>query len=251
MLKYTSQRLTCSNQQKRKAELNHLLNRNNRQNNRFFNVSYRNTRIRNKIINTEIYTFCRSLKFKYETFYLTVALIDCITSKYLFDNQMFREVAFVCLTIAAKIKESRVFYLRLNQAKKIKSVRNREELERQILFDLDFDADVVTPFDFAMSLMQDDQVIKDIAPKKRRQFFSQVYLICFGLSMEYRSNQFDAIVVACCVLMRARSSMRLSPSLPKSIVEFCGLSQGVLVDCFKKIYFLKTPKVLDFREKSG
>jgi hypothetical protein len=235
-----------------KTGIIHLLKRNRRKAQRHFNPHYDNLSIRTKTIKTQIKKICKDMGLKNETFYLTIAIIDNISSKYLLEDEVFSAISLVALNLAARVKESQNIIFLLNSLKLMKSNSNRRLYEKQILEELEYNVNIITPFDFLMEFILLEESFEGIRPEVRKQFSYFVSKLIYFSTLEYDTNKYNSLVIAMSIIMVSRKLFKCQNLLPDYLREITGFSENVLSLCFQKIYFLgkKIQHQLTLKNKS-
>lgn len=220
-----------------KIELQRMMVKSESDLHRHFNPDYQNLRLRQKIFLKKISHTCSVLNFKKDTKHLAMAITDNITSKYLLSKEDFKNVALVALSFAAKIKESQRKVLLLNSFKSFKSISGRMAIEQEILTELAFNLNIITPFDLVSNFLTHPETFSGIRRRAKREFIKTIFKITSHTALNYQMNKYTSLVVALCVLMVARKVCGCSRLLPKFLESFSGFSKETLSECFSEIYF--------------
>lgn len=221
-----------------RQSLLHIIDRNDRKHHRHFNPAYEDSELRKNVIENQIKSLCIQLQLQQQTFYLAIALIDSISSKFLLDTDAFAQMSLVCLSLATRVRESQIKVHLLNSCEQIQSLPNRRHVEHRILIELGFDVNVVTPFDIAMLLLSFEQSFSGVCHSSKKLFCLLISKLMYSSSLEYTTNKFNALVVALSAMMAVRRHCGCEQPLPVYFEKLTGYSQTVLMPCFKQIYFL-------------
>jgi transcription initiation factor TFIIIB Brf1 subunit/transcription initiation factor TFIIB len=232
-------------------ELVQIIERNNKKVQRHFNPYYNNHNTRNLVLKTQIKKICKDLNLKNETFYNAIAIIDNISSKFLLEEEVFSGISLVALSIAARIKESQSMIFLLNSLKQIKSNSNRKMYEKQILEELNYDANIVTPFDFINHFVLFDKTFEEINSKKIKPFLYLISKLTYLTVCDYNSNKYNSLVVALAIIMVARKIFKCKKLLPPFLEELSGFTEEVLSSCYRKIYFYGRKFIKELKVMNG
>jgi hypothetical protein len=209
-------------------------------NNRNYNSNYENKNIRMKIITQNIKSICNYLDFSNETFYKTISLIDSVSSKYLFNDNMFKKVSLVCLGLASKVHESQDKALYTNSLQLI--LKNPKEdyakLEKTILTALDFDLNIVTPFECVMIFFKLENIYQGINCNLRKNYRKFVFKLANYVSLEYEMNKYNTLAVALCVIMVSRKIFDCDYLLPSEIQRHTRYSKEMLNTCYNDVIII-------------
>ena len=218
-------------------KLANLISKNNKNSTRFFNSDYMSSNVRKEIIHKTLHVVFAEQSFKKETVYLCIAIIDSITSKYWFDDDMFEAISLVCLRLALKLKEKDSKYLSLSfYEKKLETFPNQyNELEKIILKMLDFNLNIITPYDYINVFFEKSIIFEDINIKDLQNFANLISLLTYCVALEYDTNQFQSLAVAVCIIMVARHIFKCKNILCEDLEDFTGLSKDFLEPCYDKI----------------
>ena len=209
------------------SELQALIKKGKKRSNRHFNPDYKSLKIRERTIRKYIHRLCELMCFTLETFYLTVSLIDHVTSQYLFSPKKFFQISIVCLSLAAKVKENRKSFQNMQISKLLESIEERLQIERFLLQEFKFELNHITPFDYVQYFLQMEDTFEGIPLRLKGRFYSMIFEVLFEIVLNYKNNKFNPLVVAVVALMIVRKRLRLNRVLPFFVEKVTSYSEDI------------------------
>ena len=232
--------------------LNHIIKKSKKNTNRNYNSNYQNKLIRMKIISQNLKSICQYLDFSNETFYKTIGLLDSVSSKYLFNDDMFKKVSLVCLGLASKAHESQDKALYTNSLRIILKNPKKDyaKLERTILTALDFDVNIVLPYDCIFRFFALENIYEGINCNLRKNYRNFVFKLTHAVSLDYEMNKFNSLAVSLCIIMVSRKIFDCDYLLPSEIQRITQYTRKMLQKCYKEILNLAL-NLIDQNEKAN
>ena len=160
-------------------KLLNMIKKNKKNINRNYNCNYKNQTIRKKVITKSLKSICDFLQFPNKIYFKAIGLLDSISSKFLFDDLMFKKVSLVCLSLISKTELSQNKALLTDSLSMIIPGSDLEyaNLEKVILTSLNFNVNIITPFDFVQELLKTDEVYEEIECNFLKKYKNLVYEI--------------------------------------------------------------------------
>lgn len=190
------------------------------------NRIYRDSLNSNKHLRCEMFnfawSFCKYFKYSLQTYFLSIAYIDVVVSRYSIADSQIRVCVYACVLLAAKLEEN------LDKIPLLKdSVRNFEDKYDEKVFShyenvvfqcLDWNLNVQTPFSFlhfflSKGVLTEDEVLLVIQQHQIEAFmrsFDQIVLVFLEIALQqYKFNRFSSQVVAISVIVCTRVCLKL------------------------------------------
>jgi hypothetical protein len=235
------------------TNLNNLISKNNREQHRHFNPKYKNLNLRQEVFGKIIKKFCSDNNLSNKTKYLAMTITDNITSKYLLDKESFKHVALIALLLSAKVIESQRNLFYLNSLKCFKYLPNKKYIEQQILGELNYDLNILTPYDFILEFSSTSKMYSGLWKISREEFNQNLFLITDLMISNYQTNKYTSLVVALCILMVTRKISGCKKLLPSFFERMSGYCEESLNSCYRAMDLFVTKffrKNFSFKAKS-
>ena len=206
---------------------------------RHFNPAFECAELRQKLIFTCIRPMCDLLELSQNTYYLTVSVMDHISSLFRFDSADLKKLAFVSLCLASKLFEHSSKKMSFGMLKQYLPADGFDyaSFESSVLSALNFDLNFRGPYDFVVLFMQDAGLYWQIENNLLLEFVSWLSELTFYCSVEYRFNKYSSLGMAVSMVMVTRKVFGCSTVLPKFLGKLTGYSCEYLRDIYSKIYF--------------
>ena len=206
---------------------------------RHYNPAFGFTELRQKLIFTSIRPMCDLLELSQNTYYLSVSVMDHISSVYRFDSADLKKLALASLRLASKLLEHSSKKISFKMLKRFLPVDSLDyqNFEFSILSVLNFDLNIRCPYDFIVLLMRDARLYWQIENNLLLQFVSWLSELTFYCSVEYEFNKYSSLGVAVSIIMVVRKVFGCSTVSPKFLQKMTRYSCEHLRDIYSKIYF--------------
>jgi hypothetical protein len=217
-------------------EFNSLYQKQNK--NRYYNSSFQNHHLRNKIISK----FTKLLPISNFAYFTFIGLFDSINSRQIFEDNEMILISIVCLVLASKKCDSKNFILKYSDFKKIFKnlpINRLFILEVKVLRLMNFDLNLVTPYDFTMFFCQKFCLIEgynyhnETSNLNKTIYINTKKVLCFFAS-NYHLNEYTSLTLALLSIMITRSNLKMQPLIPKFLKELIGCNEGKLMNLFFK-----------------
>lgn len=218
-------------------ELVQLVQKNRTNTNRNYNEAYRHRKLRDRLMTKNLKSICDFLDFLPRTYYKTIGLIDSVSSQFLFEDAMFKKISLVCLGLISKTQESVDKALYTNSLQLIMPGDKAEyaRLEKLVLFAMEFNLNVVVPFEYVVELLRVRESFDGIKCNLYKKFRKFVLRLVRRTALDYETNKFTSLAVALAVLMTAREVFGCEEPLPSRLKVLTGYNESVLSACLEEI----------------
>lgn len=205
---------------------------------RHFNRNYHNRSLRVHFWGSDLKKFCGQLGLDDKTFYLAMAISDHISAKFYFENDMFRQLALASLSLATSVTESRKRVYNLKSSNIFKKFCNCAKFEKKILIEMDFNLNIITPFDYIFKFLDFYELYSEISLEHQKNYIWFLLQLVFETSLCYELNQFTSLTVALSIVMSVRQLFVCQRVLPDFLEEGSGYSEETLKSCYRKVHLI-------------
>lgn len=213
---------------------------------RHYNPEYRHKGLRRKVIKSLFLGLPRSISLKNETLYLGVAVFDHVTSIHLFPEKMLFAVGLICLGLAVKVRQSQYTESCMAAFRKkfFKKVHGAQDIEKKILKMLNYDLNILTPYDVIKNTVKKCRSYKSLTPKEKEKFNLLFASICFEVTKCYDMYKYKLSAISISILMVLRFKLNKSDLIPVCQREIFSFEEICLTDSFASV--MRILKKLDF-----
>ena len=214
-----------------------LRNKMGRRQTRHFNPEYRFCALRKSIFRNQIKPICQRFDFSIESFYLCVSIFDFTTSQLLHSREQLFTVALVCLDLASKLKESQLKFARFDSWKKteFQSLEHFDSLQKQILVQLDFNVNILTPFDWVCAFLDLHRSYTKKSKTSKSKLKSVVSKVLYKSWQEYRLNKFNVFAVALGVMIVSSNIVKCSERFVKVLKRMFSIPKKQVKACYREV----------------
>lgn len=218
-------------------ELVQLVRKNRHNANRSYNEDYRNGKLRDRLVSKNLKSICDFLDFSTQTYHKAIGLIDAVSSKFLFDDAMFKKISLVCLGLVSKTQESTDKALYTNSLQLIMPGDKAEyaRLEKLVLFAMEFDLNLTVPYEYIVEMLRLRETFENINCNLFKRFRKFVLRMTHKTALEYENNKFTSLAVALAIVISAREVFGCVEPLPARLESLTGYSESVLSECLEEI----------------
>lgn len=214
----------------------HLVAKQNK--NRFYNHAFDQHIVRKNFIIKILRPLIKKAEYDMMTLYMTIAIMDAFLSKRNLPVEWLPSIGVVSLSLASKLNE--FFYIGIQkhffqEMEKSLALEHFPDIEKALLFDLEFDLNVVTPHHFLRLFLDLGIVFNDIdwlSASGKTILKSLLFEIQFVVSTDYEINKFNSLSVALSLIMIVRKIIGHKIILPETLKKVADLDESHVINCF-------------------